>query len=84
MAFGYLSVLLIYLCVSGEIRVNARSKFPGGTLGQLVSAATEFLLYHQQVDYEIRRMNGEADVKQGFAARLQEVVNKLKMEESLD
>lgn len=81
MAFGYLSVLLSYLCVDQEVRLRVSSRLKGRTLKQLLDAVDEFLHYHRQVDDEIYQNDGEMDVRAGFIDRLQRMVNELKMEQ---
>ncbi|MCJ1471212.1 hypothetical protein MMC07_009860 [Pseudocyphellaria aurata] len=80
-AFGYLSVLLSYLCVNQEVRLRVSSRLRGRTLGQLLDAVDEFLHYHRQIDEEIYQDDGEMDVKAGFIDRLQRMVNELKLEQ---
>lgn len=81
MAFGYLSVLLSYLCVNQEIRLRVSSRLQGRTLNQLLDAVDEFLHYHRQIDEEIYQDDGEMDVRAGFIDRLQRLVNELKLEQ---
>lgn len=81
MAFGYLSVLLSYLCVNGVIRTRVGSRLQGRTLKTLLDAVEEFLHYHRQVDEEIYPSDGESEVRAGFIDRLQRVVNELKIEQ---
>lgn len=81
MAFGYLSVLLSYLCADQEVRLRVSSRLKGRTLKQLLDAVDEFLHYHRQVDDEIYQNDGEMDVRAGFIDRLQRMVNELKMEQ---
>ena len=80
MAFGYLSVLLSYLCLNGTIRKRVCSRLRGGTLTQLLDTVEEFLQYHRQIDEEIHRNDrgAELDVRAGFIGRLQGVVEGLK------
>lgn len=81
MAFGYLSVLLSYLCVNQEVRLRVSSRLQGRTLKQLLDAVDEFLHYHRQIDEDIYQDDGEMDVRAGFIDRLQRMVNELKMEQ---
>lgn len=81
MAFGYLSVLLSYLCVNKEVRLRVSSRLQGRTLRQLLDAVDEFLHYHRQIDEEIYQDDGEMDVRAGFIDRLQRMVNELKIEQ---
>ena len=77
-AFGYLSILLCYLCVNDVIRAKISSRLEGGTLKQLLDAVEEFLSFHRKVDEEIARSDGEVDFRAGFISRLQGVIDGLK------
>lgn len=83
MAFGYLSVLLSYLCVNEIVRQRVTSLFQQQTLKPLLDAVEEFLQYHRQIDDEVCHSDEEIDVRTGFIDRLQRVVNELKREQGL-
>lgn len=78
MAFGYVSVLLSYLCINEAVRQKVSARLQGGTLGPLLDAVEEFLQYHRQIDDGVRRDDGEEEVRAGFVGRLQGVVDNLK------
>ncbi|KAL9611308.1 MAG: hypothetical protein Q9167_004032 [Letrouitia subvulpina] len=75
--FGYLSVLLCFMCVSGNARELLRYRFDDHVLRDLHDAAEEFLQYHRQVDEEALG-SGEVDMKLSFIGRLQQVVETMK------
>ncbi len=77
-AFGYLSVLLCYLCLNDVVRAQISSHLEGGTLKQLLDAVDEFLSFHRKVDEEITRSDGEVDFRAGFISRLQSVIDGLR------
>ncbi|KAI9850469.1 MAG: hypothetical protein M1838_005607 [Thelocarpon superellum] len=77
-AFGYLAVLLANLCLDGTIKDQVRGRLPGGTVRPLSDAAEEFLHYHQKVDEQLHASGGDSTGPDGFTARLQHVVNRLK------
>lgn len=79
-AFGYLAVLLSYVCVNKSARAYACSQLQGGTLDQLLRAMKEFLQYHNSIDQEIYDSGGDVDVTAGFTSRLQRLVDKLEDE----
>ena len=76
MAFGYLSVLISYLCMTERVLTHVRSKLTGGAIRPLLKAVGEFLHYHQKIDEEVYP-RGEMDLKASFTARLQGIVNTL-------
>ena len=77
MAFGYLSVLLSYICTDDTVRQRVCSHLRGGNLDQLLEAVREFLQYHTRIDREIYESGGDIDLTAGFTSRLQSVVDKL-------
>ena len=77
MAFGYLSVLLSYICINNTARQQVSSQLRGGDLRQLLGAVREFLQYHTRIDNEIYESGGETDLTAGFTSRLQNVIEKL-------
>lgn len=74
-AFGYLSVLISYLCITERVLTHVRSKLTGGTIQPLLAAVGEFLHYHQKIDEELYRNGGEIDLKASFTTRLQGIVD---------
>ena len=79
MPFGYLSVLLSYLCINKDARIFVESNLKGQTLQQLLDAVEEFLHYHRQIEDEILQ-NEEVDSRANFISRLQGVVILLKQD----
>ncbi|KAL8739275.1 MAG: hypothetical protein Q9181_000005 [Wetmoreana brouardii] len=77
-AFGYLSVLLSYLCVEEEARIMVMNRLEGKNLQPLLDAVEEFLQYHRQIDEELGQTEGELDLKAGFVSRLEGVVGMMK------
>ncbi|KAL9007260.1 MAG: hypothetical protein Q9188_000063 [Gyalolechia gomerana] len=77
-AFGYLSVLLAYLCVDGKARVVVTNRLGGEPLQQLLDAVEEFLQYHRQIDEVLETREGETDLKASFVGRLESVLSRLR------
>ncbi|KAL8724328.1 MAG: hypothetical protein Q9166_008013 [cf. Caloplaca sp. 2 TL-2023] len=77
-AFGYLSVLLSYLCVEKHARQMVVNQLQGGNLKPLLDAVEEFLQYHQQIDEEIAHGNREMGSKASFISRLESTLLKLR------
>lgn len=80
--FGYLAVLLAYLCKNPVIKARVRMQLEGASIKQLLDAVGEFLRYHRKLE-EIRLVYGDADVKANFIGRLQDLLNFLKESEDL-
>ncbi len=79
MAFGYLSVLISYLCIDDTIRDKVGSNLQGSTLKQLLDSVEEFMHYHTQVDDEVPQQELELDGKANFLRRLRSVIHELKI-----
>ncbi|KAI4226139.1 MAG: hypothetical protein L6R36_003381 [Xanthoria steineri] len=73
-AFGYLSVLLSYLCVEKHGRQRVASHLPGGTLHALLDTVIEFLQYHRQINDDMDQGDGETNLKASFISRLESTV----------
>ncbi|KAL8673670.1 MAG: hypothetical protein Q9168_001925 [Polycauliona sp. 1 TL-2023] len=80
-AFGYLSVLLSYLCVEEDARQMVASHLPGGTLQALLDTVVDFLQYHRQIDEEIDQESGEKNLKASFIGRLESTILRLRQME---
>ena len=76
-AFGYLSVLISYLCVDRKIRDKVCLSLKGKSLKQLLDSVEEFMHYHTQVD-ENPQGRLSIDDKTDFLHRLHSVINDLK------
>lgn len=79
-AFGYLSVLLSYLCLNKTVRFMVISQLQGGSLKQLLDAVQEFLHYHREIDADIHQDEEGVDVKADFIDRLQRLIDELKLD----
>ncbi|KAL8798140.1 MAG: hypothetical protein Q9182_006919 [Xanthomendoza sp. 2 TL-2023] len=77
-AFGYLSVLLSYLCVEDHARRMVEHELPGGKLQSLLDTVEEFLHYHRQIDEDMEVDDGEIGVKASFIGRLERTVSILR------
>jgi len=73
-AFGYLSVLLGYLCLYEPIRERFAGLHPGG-LAPLRDSIREFIAYHKAADYAAEETRTEAS---SFIGRLQILVDQLR------
>ncbi|CAF9943161.1 MAG: hypothetical protein ALECFALPRED_010747 [Alectoria fallacina] len=82
-AFGWVSVLLGWLCVDPAIKARISGRLPGNSLKWLLDAIDEFLQYHRRVDQVIHRGDGEDDAKATFIGRLQSHVDDLQTAEGL-
>jgi len=74
-AFGYLSVLLGYLCLYEPIRKRFVELHPGG-LSPLLSSIREFIAYHKVADYAAEAAQAESS---SFTGRLQSLVDQLRL-----
>lgn len=79
--FGYLAVLLSFLCMSTSVRQRLRSRLKGQMFRQVLVAVEEFLSYHRQIADEIHETVDGVDLKANFINRVQSVVNRLKLED---
>ncbi|KAI4281327.1 MAG: hypothetical protein L6R38_003763 [Xanthoria sp. 2 TBL-2021] len=77
-AFGYLSVLLSYLCVEKHGRQRVASHLPAGTLQALLDTVVDFLQYHRQIDDDMDQEDGETNLKASFISRLESTVIELR------
>lgn len=82
-AFGYLSVLLSYLCLNETVRFMVSSQLQGGSLKQLLDAVQEFLHYHREIDANIHKPEKGVDVQADFIDRLQRLIDGLKLDVGL-
>lgn len=82
-AFGWVSVLLGWLCLNPAIKARIDSRLPGNSLKQLLDAIDEFLQYHRRIDQVIIRADGEGDARASFVGRLQSHVDDLKKIEGI-
>ncbi len=73
MAFGYLSVLLGYLCLSRPIQKKFVVSHFGGSLEPLMGSIREFIAYNEAADSAIE-MDHEPT---GSTGRLQNLVERL-------
>lgn len=81
--FGYLVVLLGYLCKSSSIFAIVRSRLNGGTLRVLLIAIGEFLQYHQKVEELGDGGEEDQDIKITFIRRLQGLMEELQIKDDL-
>lgn len=78
-AYGYLSVLLSYLCLNGTVRLHVNDRPEGPSVNALLDALEEFLQYHKQLDDMMQRGEGGTDRKAGFVGRLQILADELRL-----
>jgi len=76
-AFGYLSVLLGYLCLFQPVRLQVESSFGNG-LDVLVSSIQEFAIYHREAEDLINVKSSRSTISKGFTDRLQYLLVRLK------
>ena len=74
-AFGYLSVLISWLCIDDNVMTHVRCRLAGKSIKSLLNAVKEFLNYHRKIDGEIIPSEGEVDLKASFTTRLQGIVD---------
>ena len=71
MAYGYVTVLLCYLCLNNTVRKEAEDRLHGHSLKPLLNAMEEFLQYHRQIERD-------RDLPEDFTSRLQALADKLR------
>ncbi len=76
-AFGYLSVLLGYLCLGEAVRDRFVLLHAGRNLAPLVGAIGEFIAFHRAADDATEASDDESS---RFIGRLQTLVNDLDRE----
>ncbi|MCJ1472852.1 hypothetical protein MMC13_001501 [Lambiella insularis] len=75
--FGYLAVLLSFLCMSISVRQRIHSRLKGQMFRRILGAVEEFLNYHRQIVDEIHETADGVDLKANFINRVQSVVTRL-------
>ena len=75
-AFGYLAVVLVCLCLNDQARDYVAAALEGGTLQQLVVTAREFISYHCEVAEQLQQGDPDPD-RPAFVSRLEAVVQNL-------
>ncbi|KAK3945027.1 wings apart-like protein 1 [Diplogelasinospora grovesii] len=78
-AFGYLSILLGYLCLYGPIRDKFISIHPKKNLDPLLESITEFIIYFHKVAEAAAKAQGGSKQESESAARLQSLVDRLEL-----
>ena len=78
MAFGYVSVLLSYLCINGAVKSYVNARLEGPNMAVLLEAVDEFLSYHRQIEDVAARDDGGKDRRANFVGRLQGIVDDLR------
>ena len=73
-AFGYLSVLLSYLCLNNAVKSFVNARIEGPSLVVLLDAVDEFLNYHRQIEDGAEREDGRAS----FVGRVQGIIDDLR------
>lgn len=76
--FGYLSVLLSSLCINSRVRAQVRKRLHGQTIEPLLKAVEEFLVYHQQVEDQLRPREGVEEGRPGFVQRVVDMISRLR------
>ena len=80
MAFGYLSVLLGFLCLHSRARLWICGRIEGATLKPLTDALDEFLQYYRKAGRSGTHSDIERCSGNGYVGRLEELVEQLKLE----
>jgi hypothetical protein len=78
-AFGYLSVLICYLCIDETTKGRVSMRLQGRTLKQLLDSVEEFMHYHTQVDGAVPHDGLGIETKGNFLYRLRSVIHDLKV-----
>ena len=78
-AFGYLAVVLVCLCLNDDAQACIAAALEGGNLRQLLVTAEVFFSYHCQVAKQSKSVEDRADGHTAFIDRLQTVVRKLEV-----
>lgn len=73
--FGYLSVLICFLCLAPAAQSQAESRLPDRSMVSLLDAVEEFLKYHKVIDTAIND-DGSVNGQPGFADRVQALLNR--------
>ena len=76
-AYGYLSVLLSYLCIdeTSRAQLGDRLRALGGDFKELLASTDKFLLYHRQIDDHVRAGNEVDDRRTSFVTHSQAILN---------
>ncbi|RDW70228.1 hypothetical protein BP5796_08625 [Coleophoma crateriformis] len=75
--FGYLSILLGYLCLSPAISVRVRGLLPAKSLPPLLTSIEQFISYHKAVDDILEAEDDDYIRQTGLTDRLQSLVDRL-------
>ncbi|OJJ41285.1 hypothetical protein ASPWEDRAFT_23392 [Aspergillus wentii DTO 134E9] len=77
-AIGYLSTLLVTLCLNDEARSQVMGSSHGEGLAIVLSTADEFLHYHQKVEQDHHPFETSCDKMTGFTTRLKDIICQVK------
>ena len=79
-AYGYLSVLLSYVCIENTARQGIRLRLGdvNGKFEDLLVSAENFLEYHRQIDEALRSSDAREDRTADFITRSQNIINELR------
>lgn len=78
-AIGYLSILLVVLCLDGQACSIIRQSLDGNGLTQVLSTVTEFLEYHRTVDNDGVLLLEARHGSSGFIGRLERIANTISL-----
>lgn len=80
-AIGYLSILLVILCLDEQACSIIQQSLDGNGLVQVLSTVTEFLQYHRTVETDDRFLLETKHGSSGFMDRLDRIVNIISLRE---
>ncbi|KAL4787755.1 wings apart-like protein regulation of heterochromatin-domain-containing protein [Aspergillus varians] len=80
---GYLSILLLTICLDKEARLQVKTYLNGGGLALILSTAEKFLQYHREVEKDTRLLDMWEQGESRFTARLAHIIDQIRQLEDL-
>ena len=79
-SYGYLSVLLSYLCMDENVQSEIQTRLDalGGRFEDLFTSVEKFLRYHKQIDEALNSESRSKERESNFVTRSQDIIDKLR------
>ncbi|KAL2813337.1 wings apart-like protein regulation of heterochromatin-domain-containing protein [Aspergillus cavernicola] len=78
---GYLSILLLTICLDQEARFLVQKSLDGNGLAMVLSTAEKFLQYHREVEQDTRLFDTWEEEESRLTARLEHIIGRIRRPE---